>query len=176
MPSLAPIGKGSWLMRQFPGIAIVALLLLAGGGSSTAQTTGDTGAVRAANRSYYEALSARDIRTMEQIWTQSPDDVNVAPPIRPAAHVGWTELKKNYEAFWGTLDELIVSMDNPAIKVEGNVAWVYGTEQAKRRTKDGQVSGGPNFGTSIFVKRNGRWLMVFHQAALMPQQPPQGAK
>jgi ketosteroid isomerase-like protein len=66
-------------------------------------------------------------------------------------------------------------MDNPSIKVEGDIAWVYGTEQAKRRTKDGQVSGGPNFGTSIFVKRNSRWLIVFHQAALMPQ-PPQGLK
>jgi ketosteroid isomerase-like protein len=162
-------------VRQFLGIAIVALALLAGGDISIAQTSSDAEAVRAANQSYYAALSARDLRAMERIWLQSSDDVNVAPPVRPAAHVGWPEVKKTYEAFWATLDELTVSMDNPAIKVEGDVAWVYGTEQAKRRTKDGQVSGGPNFGTSIFVKRNGRWLMIFHQAALMPQ-PAQSSK
>ena len=113
---------------------------------------------------------------MEKVWSQSLDDVNVAPPVRPLANMGWATIKKNYETFWSTLDELTVSMENPAIKVEGNVAWVFGTEQAKRRTKDGQVSGGPNFGTSIFVKRDDHWLMVFHQAALMPQQPPQSAK
>lgn len=161
-------------MHRFSGIAIA--LLVAGAGSSLAQTASDVEAVRTANQAYYTALSARDIRAMEQLWSQSPDDVNVAPPVRPAAHVGWTEVKKTYESFWATLDELTVSMENPTIKVEGNVAWAYGTEQAKRRTKDGQVSAGPNFGTSIFVKRNSRWLMVFHQAALMPQQAPQGPK
>jgi len=50
------------------------------------------------------------------------------------------------------------------------VAWVYGIENAHRRTKGGENSGGPNFGTSIFVNEGGRWLMVFHQAALIPQR------
>ena len=163
-------------MYQFFGIATALSLLLVGVGNCIAQTASDTEAVRAANELYYAALSARDIRAMEQVWSQSPDDVNVAPPVRPVAHVGWTAVKKTYEIFWATLDELTVSMELPTIKIEGNVAWVFGTEQAKRRTRDGQVSGGPNFGTSIFVKRDSRWLMVFHQAALMPQQPPQSSK
>src|SRR5579859_1301521 len=134
---------------QLCGIVIALSLLFSGVGDSVAQTASETKAVRAANRSYYTALSSRNIQAMEQIWSQSSDDVNVAPPVRPAANVGWATIKKNYETFWSTLDELNVSMENPAIKVEGNVAWVYGTEQAKRRTKDGQVSGGSNFGTSI---------------------------
>jgi hypothetical protein len=58
---------------------------------------------------------------MEQVWSQSPDDVNIAPPVRPAAHVGWAEVKKTYEAFWATLDELAVAMDNPSIKVQGTL-------------------------------------------------------
>jgi len=157
-------------------ITIALALLIGGVGLNGAQATSDIEAVKGANQSYYAALSARDIHAMEKVWSQSLDDVNVAPPVRPLANMGWATIKKNYETFWSTLDELTVSMENPAIKVEGNVAWVFGTEQAKRRTKDGQVSGGPNFGTSIFVKRDDHWLMVFHQAALMPQQPPQSAK
>src|SRR5690606_35095652 len=135
-----------------------------GTGNAAAQSTSDIDAVKAANTAYYAALSARDISAMEKIWAQSPLDVNVAPPIRPAAHVGWATIKKTYGTFWATLDELTVTMENPTINIEGNVAWVYGTEQAKRRTKDGQTSSGPNFGTSIFVKRDNHWLMVFHQA------------
>jgi len=150
-------------------IAMAVPLLLAATEISNAQTTSDLDAVRAANQAYYEALSARDIGAMEKVWSQSDDDVNVAPPIRPAAHVGWPAIKKQYETFWATLDELTVSMENPTIKIEGNVAWIYGTEQAKRKPKGGEVGSGPNFGTSIFVKRDGNWLMVFHQAALIPQ-------
>jgi ketosteroid isomerase-like protein len=156
-------------MRRFAKLTIVLSLLITLPGNSVAQPSGDMDAVAAANRSYYAALSARDLPAMEQVWSRSPDDVNIAPPTRPVAHVGWEAIKKNYERFWPTLDELTVSMERPSIRIDGNVAWVYGTEQVKRRTKDGQVSSGPNFGTSVFVKRDGRWLMVFHQAALMPQ-------
>jgi len=156
-------------------VAIVVPLFLAAASVSHAQTASDQEAVRTANQAYYAALSARDIGAMEGVWSQTDDDVNIAPPVRPAAHVGWPAIKKQYETFWATLDELTVSMVNPTIKIEGNVAWVYGTEQAKRRTKGGEASSGPNFGTSIFVKRNGEWRMVFHQAALMPQ-PTASAK
>jgi ketosteroid isomerase-like protein len=85
-------------MHQLRWLSVVAFWLLATGGNSVAQSSGDAEAVRAANQSYYAALSARDIRAMEQVWSQSPDDVNVAPPVRPAAHVGWPEVKKNYSS------------------------------------------------------------------------------
>jgi ketosteroid isomerase-like protein len=128
----------------------------------------DLDQVKAANLAYYAALSARDLSAMELVWARSPRDVNVAPPIRPAAHTGWDTIKKNYQTFWGTLDELSVAMSEPHIEIHGTVAWVYGIEQAKRKAKNSEASGGLNFGTSIFIKEAGRWHMVFHQAALMP--------
>lgn len=125
--------------------------------------------VKAANDAYYAALSARSIPAMERVWARTDRDVNVAPPVRPAAHVGWDAIKHNYQSFWSTLDELTVSMEAPAIEIRGPVAWVYGIETSHRRDKHGQASGGPNFGTSIFVREAGGWRMVYHQAALMPQ-------
>ena len=133
----------------------------------TAQSS-DLEQVKAANAAYYAALSARDLHAMEQVWTRTSRDVNIAPPIRPAAHIGWDLIKKNYLGYWGTLDELAVSMAEPSVEVQGTVAWVYGIEHAKRRAKNGQTSGGRNFGTSIFVKESGGWKMIFHQAALIP--------
>jgi len=130
----------------------------------------DLDQVKAANQAYYTALSARDLSAMERVWTRSSRDVNVAPPIRPSAHTGWDTIKKNYQTFWATLDEFTVSMAEPQIVIHGSVAWVYGIEQSRRKAKNGEVSGGPNFGTSIFVKEGGRWLMVFHQAALIPDR------
>jgi hypothetical protein len=127
----------------------------------------DEPAVRAANERYYQVLSARNLGEMQGLWAQTERDVNVAPPVRPKAHVGWSAIKQNYESFWGTLDEFAVSMENPTVVVEGSVAWVYGIEQSRRRTKSGEMSTGANFGSSIFIKRDGRWLMIFHQAAPM---------
>jgi ketosteroid isomerase-like protein len=124
--------------------------------------------VKAANDAYYAALSARSMPAIEQVWARAPDDMNVAPPIRPVAHIGWDAIKRNYEQFWSTLDELTVAMEQPTIRINGPVAWVFGIETVRRRSKNGQTSSDPNFGTSIFVLTDGHWRMVFHQTALMP--------
>jgi ketosteroid isomerase-like protein len=144
------------LCAVFPGVAM--------------SQPSDIEQVEAANAAYYAALSARDLAAMEKVWSRGPRDVNIAPPIRPAAHVSWDVIKKNYQGFWGTLDELTVSMERPEIEIRGSVAWVYGIERSKRRAKNGEISGGTNFGTSIFVKDGSGWRMVFHQAALIPAQ------
>ena len=156
-------------IEMVAGILTVAVFFGAALGTGNSQQS-EIDKVKAANDAYYTALSARDHRAMSQVWSLSGDAVNIAPPIRPTAHVGWNAVKKNYEDFWGTLDQLTVSMEKPTIVVKGQVAWVYGIENAQRRTKAGETSGGPNIGTSIFVSEGGRWLMVFHQAALIPQR------
>jgi ketosteroid isomerase-like protein len=124
--------------------------------------------VKAANLAYYSALSARDLSAMARLWDQSAEAVNIAPPTRPVAHVGWPAIRKNYEQFWATLRRLTVTMDEASIAVRGDVAWVYGIEQTKRIAIDGTESGGRNYGTSIFIRRDGQWLMTFHQAAPVP--------
>ena len=147
---------------------LIVCLSFLGMTSIAAAQSSDLDEVKAVNQAYYIALSARDLAAMEQVWSRSKHVVNIAPPIRPVAHVGWEAVKKNYAGFWGTLDELTVSMAEPNIEIHGAVAWVYGIEQAKRRAKNGDTTGGRNFGTSIFVKEGTRWFMVFHQAALIP--------
>lgn len=149
---------------------LIAALLAGSLASGALAQPGDVQEVKAANDAYYAALSGRSMPAMERVWARTERDVNIAPPIRPAAHTGWGAIRKNYETFWSTLDELTVSMEKPAIVVQGSVAWVYGIESSRRHEKNGPESGGPNFGTSIFVKEGSRWRMVFHQAALIPRQ------
>lgn len=122
-------------------------------------------AVQAANRSYYEALSARDLTAMEMVWSRRDDDINIAPPVRPSAHVGWAEIQANYRQYWRTLDQLQVTMDAPAVRIVGDVAWVFGVERVRRVGRAGEDFCGTNYGTSIFVKKDGQWVLTFHQAA-----------
>lgn len=148
-------------------IAALALLPLLSA-PSHAQSAADIAGVREANDAYYRALSARDLQAMEQIWSRTPVDTNIAPPFRPVVHVGWDAVRRQYETFWPTLAELTVTMEQPTIHIEGNVAWVHGIESARRRTRSGEVGEGRNLGTSVFVRRGDAWRMVFHQAAAIP--------
>ena len=79
-------------------------------------------------------------------------------------------IKRNWAAYWPLFDRYSVSMKVNKVNISGPVAWVHGVETSRRLKKSGEVSGSENFGTNIFVNRNGRWLMVFHQAAEIPQQ------
>jgi len=117
--------------------------------------------IKASSDAYYKALSARDIRAMQRVWTCASDNILIAPPSNPHVRVGWAAIKKNWETYWPTFHQYVVSMRVKKVNISGPVAWVHGIETAKRRKKSGEVSSGRNYGR----------LMVFHQAAEIPPQP-----
>ena len=135
----------------------------------SARSSIETRDIKKSNDAYYRALSARDVRAMEAVWTCAADNMLIAPPANPHVHVGWAALKRNWETYWPTFDQFRVSMTVNKVNITGPVAWVHGVETSHRRAKTGEVSSSCNYGTNIFVNRNGRWLMVFHQAAEIPQ-------
>ena len=123
--------------------------------------------IKAANDAYYRALSARDLRAMEKVWTCAADNMLIAPPANPRVHIGWLTIKRNWEAVFV---KYRVTMRISKVNVSGPVAWVHGIETSHRRTKSGEVSSSQNYGTNIFVHRNNHWLMVFHQAVAIPEK------
>lgn len=128
----------------------------------------DTDKIIAANTAYYKALSARDMAAMAKVWTCANDNILIAPPVDPVTHVGWEAIKRNWERYWALFETFSVSMAQPAVSMNGPVAWVHGIETSKRRTKGGKNSSSSNYGTNIFTKDDdGVWRMVFHQAALI---------
>ncbi len=134
-------------------------------GDAMSQSSTDIDNVKAANFAFYDALSKRDMGAMQQVWAQTPDIILIAPPVRPVAHLGWEAIKKQFDEYWPTFEQLDVSMEPEAIRINGGVAWVYGVEMAQRRTKTGQTSSSFNVGTNIFVNELGRWLLAFHQSS-----------
>jgi hypothetical protein len=75
-------------------------LLLLGVAISTsgavAQPASDMDAVKAANRAFYTALSARDVGTIQKVWSSDPDIQNIGPGDK-AIGLGWDGAKKSYE-------------------------------------------------------------------------------
>jgi ketosteroid isomerase-like protein len=137
---------------------------------SSAKASSETSMVEAVNLAYYKALSARDLNAMEAVWTCAADNILIAPPINPHAHVGWAAIKRNWETYWPTFDQFSVSMRVTKVNISGPVAWVHGIETSRRRKKTGELSNSRNYGTNIFVNRDGRWLMAFHQSAAIAKK------
>jgi ketosteroid isomerase-like protein len=126
--------------------------------------------VKAVNLAYYKALSARDLNAMEAVWTCAPDNILIAPPVDPHSHVGWSAIKRNWKAYWPSFDRFSVSMRVTKVNISGPVAWVHGIETSNRRLKAGGVSQSQNYGTNIFVNRDGHWRMTFHQSAVIAKK------
>jgi ketosteroid isomerase-like protein len=137
---------------------------------STTNASSEASNVKAVNLAYYKALSARGLSRMEAVWTCAADNILIAPPVNPHAHVGWAAVKRNWESYWPTFDQFSVSMRVTKVNISGPVAWVHGIETSRRRKKAGEVSNSRNYGTNIFVNRNGHWLMAFHQSAVISKR------
>jgi ketosteroid isomerase-like protein len=105
-----------------------------------AQQTADMEKVKAANQAFYEALSARDIKRMEQIWSHEPH-VRAIPPASTEVLSGWEAVRKHWEeAFARRPEQVSVSMKDAQVRVDQNVAWIVGAEQVQGRQREGKQS------------------------------------
>ena len=133
-----------------------------------AQQTADMEQVKAANQAFYEALSARDIKRMEQIWSHEPH-VRAIPPASKEVLSGWEAVRKHWdEAFARSPEQVSVSMQDAQVRVDHNVAWIVGAEQIQARPVGGEVVTWTGLATNVFEKQGGTWLMVHHHASRPP--------
>jgi ketosteroid isomerase-like protein len=136
-------------------------------GSADAQSNDDT-AVLAANRAFYAALSALDLAAMEKIWAHGSDVLYIGPFHRKMV-IGWPAVRTEFVANKANVAEISVKPVEMHVRVNGETAWVFGTEEGAALPKVGISASGSNFVTNIFKKEDGRWLMVAHHAQRIPQ-------
>jgi len=133
-----------------------------------AQQTADMEKVKAANQAFYEALSARDIKRMEQIWSHEPH-VRAIPPASKEVLSGWEAVRKHWqEAFARRPAQVSVSMKDAQVRGDQNVAWIVGAEQVQGRREGGEAVTSMVLGTNVFEKQGGNWLMVHHHGSRPP--------
>jgi ketosteroid isomerase-like protein len=125
-------------------------------------------AVAQANRAFDDALSRRDLHAVDLSWLQDAQVTAVHPNGRPPA-IGWEAVRKSWEAAFLNFPELSVTMSRPIVRVMGNVAVVVGTEAVRGKRPDGTAVEFEASTTNVFELRDGRWLMVHHQASRIPQ-------
>jgi len=105
---------------------------------------------------------------MEKVWATEPYVVAIHPASK-ALIVGWDAVRKSWEGTFDRFSEISVSMQDPKIHINANVAWVIGVEAVQGKLKNGDPVNFAAFTTNMYEKRDGRWLMVLHTTSRVPQ-------
>jgi len=114
----------------------------------------DQAEVLSANEAFYAAFSGQDAETMDELWSRR------APCA--CIHPGWNVLvgRKRVMASWRAIFEAggapPIEPTQATAHVLGETAYVVCLEN---------LPGATLVATNIFVREEGRWRMVHHQAA-----------
>jgi len=156
------------LIRTIAAIFGVITLAILDPAAPRAEAGAERAAIAAANHVFDRALSARDIAAMDTIWAHEPYVIAVHPASKTPS-VGWAAVRKSSQATFDRFADISVSMQDPQIRINENVAWVVGLEEIRGKLKNGEAAVFMALTTNMFEKIGGRWLMVLHTTSRAPQ-------
>jgi len=120
-------------------------------------------AILSANDAFEKAWSARDITAIEQLWSHQPY-VFVVHPSSKVPEIGWDSVRSSFATQMGRYSEFVVSMTGAQVHVNGDTAVVVGLESFAGKRVNGDAVEGKAIGTRGYERKDGQWLVVFHQA------------
>jgi ketosteroid isomerase-like protein len=159
-------------INQMIGVVLLATAVAPLGGRNVgAQQGADVPAVTAANRAFYEAVSARDLTRMDALWAHEPY-VRAIHPTSQHVHVGWEAVRASWQDLFTAFPEIAGAMPDPQVRVGDKIAWVTGEERFRGRRNSGEEVSVTLLGTSVFESSGDGWLMVHHHVSV-PLRPRQ---
>ncbi len=132
-------------------------------GQQNAQLASDVEGVNAASQVFIAAISARDIGAMDKVWAHEPYATFMGP-LSTTIVVGWDGVRKAWEMRFSQFDRVTISSAESHVRTNGKAAWAVGIEKVQLLRKNGDTLSFDAFVTNVFENRDGRWLIVSHQA------------
>jgi ketosteroid isomerase-like protein len=160
------MGRLSILAKSTLSLLCLAAGVVAGGVGS-AQQQSEPDKVKTTIDAFHAALSALDMRKMEEVWAHDGDVVYIGPRDKVIT-VGWDAVRKKWEATLNFWAELKVTAQDLHIHVNGANAWSSSIADVVGKPKTGAPVNGPTFETIVLEKRGDRWLMVSNSTSRMP--------
>jgi uncharacterized protein (TIGR02246 family) len=127
-----------------------------------------------------DMLAAWQLGDAEKLHTYYTEDLSAVSGLWEPPVLGWASYLSNYQRQRGRVQQVRMDRQNTLVRVNGATAWVcyqwefYGLMEGQGSSAHGQT-------TLIFVKRDGRWLIIHNHTSLtqdsLPQAPaasPQG--
>jgi ketosteroid isomerase-like protein len=139
-------------------------------GQQNAQQPSEVERVNAASQVFIAAISARDIGAMEKVWVHEPYTTFIGP-LSTTVVTGWDGVKKAWEMRFSQFDRVTITVSESHVRTSANAAWAVGIEKVELLRKNGDRLTFDAFVTNVFENRDGRWLLVSHQATPIFGEP-----
>ncbi len=139
-------------------------------GQDKGQQISDADRVHAASQAFTAAIMARDIDAIDKIWAHEPYATFIGP-LSTTVVVGWEGVRKAWLMRFGQFDRVTISVAEAHVHTNSKVAWETGMEKVQLLRKDGKTINLDAFVTNVFEDRDGRWLLVSHQATPVFKEP-----
>jgi len=137
--------------------------------STQAKLQTDEEEVLTANRTFYAALRTLDMSLMAQVWLHA----GWVKCLHPGWELllGWEQVGRSWEEIFRSTEQMMVSVSRPLVHVTGDVAWVSCREDVTSAHQN-EFDSALVEATNIFVRHQGRWLIVHHHTTPLTQPPP----
>jgi ketosteroid isomerase-like protein len=130
----------------------------------------DVDRVNVTSQAFSAAIMARDIDAMDKVWAHEPYATFIGP-LSTTVVVGWESVRKAWQMRFGQFDRVTISVTEVHVHTNGKVAWATGMEKVRLLRKDGKIVVFDAFVTNVFEDRDGRWLLLSHQATPVFKEP-----
>ena len=128
--------------------------------------------IEEANARFYRAFEGLDLREMEAVWARGEHVKCVHPGW--GLLTGWDAVRASWETIFKNTVEIRFSLNDVAVQVEGNLAWVTCTENILSQV-GGNISVTSLLATNLFELQGDAWLMIHHHAShvFSSESPPE---
>jgi ketosteroid isomerase-like protein len=121
--------------------------------------------IEEANAEFYRAIESNDIERMDEVWAHEAWVKCVHPGWEMIS--GWKRVRESWARIFEDGQSMRISSSSVLVYSEGDFAWVTCLENITvfEETSFDSVQAAA---TNLFVRRDGRWLMVHHHASPIP--------
>ncbi len=114
------------------------------------------------NEEFYRAFESLDIRRMEKVWATNESVKCVHPGW--GLRSGWPSVRDSWVAIFNHTREISFEVNGVDTAIYNDLACVTCTEQVSV-TVNGESQSFQVLATNIYLKREGRWLMIHHHGS-----------
>ena len=121
--------------------------------------------IEEANAAFYRAIESQDLERMTEVWAHE----SWVKCVHPGWEIisGWRRVRESWSRIFEDGQHMRISPSAVSVNTEGDFAWVTCLENITvfEETSFDSVQA---IATNLFIRRQGRWLMVHHHASPIP--------
>ena len=122
----------------------------------------DKEAVLAANQSFYNAFSNKDIKSMRLLWWQGTTSLCIHPGGRVLT--GWDAIQASWESIFKNTDSVEIDIEIIKVEIDQSLAYVVVGETVLQSSR-GRKMKAQSIATNLFQNMAQKWYLVHHHGS-----------